>query len=166
MDLDIDRYIKFVTPKPGDSTYSVLKAHLMIEEVMNTFLDRKLKHPEALKGARLSFAQRLCLVRSLARSAPDHWAYQAVEKLNSIRNSLAHERSPKDLPQKIKNYVELITANSGVPLPRPITADPATALPGPHQEQRYAAIDIATVGLYVELHVLLEIKDKIMIDPK
>jgi hypothetical protein len=166
VDLDIDRYLEFVTPKSGDSTYSVLKAHLLIEEILNSFLERKLNHPEALKGARLSFAQKLSIVRSLARSQPDHWAFQAVEKINAIRNSLAHERQPKDLAKKIRDYIEIVTKNTGVPLPQSSGTngkpEPPVASDGP----KYYAIDVATIGLYVQLHSLLEVKDQLMIAPK
>ena len=168
MTLDIDYYIDFVTPKSGDSTYSVLKAHLLVEEILNAFLDRKLNHPEALKGSRLSFAQKLCIVRAVAKTQPDHWAYKAVEQLNSIRNALAHERQPKDLQKKIRSYIDFITSNSGMPLPRPnakvqpAETDTVKATDG----TRFAAIDIATIGLYVQLHTLLEIKEKLTIAPK
>src|SRR5688572_6119426 len=93
----IENYLNFITPIPGDPTYSLLKAHLLFEELLRAYLTRTLRHPGALEGARLTFVQLLAVARSCSSAPPDHWCWAAVGKLNKLRNMLSHEAAPKAL---------------------------------------------------------------------
>lgn len=141
--------MRWITPQVGDPTFSILKAHLLFEELLNTYLERVLAHASALRGARLTFAQRLAVAKASSHHlAPDHWVWKAISDLNRIRNSLSHEAQPKDLPQMIDEYVSRIVQNTEKPLPEP-------AIPGTVDEDRemptghyFTKVDIATIGLY------------------
>ena len=41
-------YMRWITPTPGDPTYSLLKAHLLFEELLRTYLAHNLPHADAL----------------------------------------------------------------------------------------------------------------------
>lgn len=144
-------YLNWITPQPGDSTYSILKAHLLFEELLNSYLGRQLPHVSALQGARLSFSQSLSMAQaSSTHLPPEHWIWSAINSLNKIRNSLSHEVKPRDLPDKIKSYVDFVLANTGRPLPEPACrhyhVDPPLGSKGVGHV--YAAIDMVTIDLY------------------
>lgn len=113
----VENYLKFITPTPGDPTYSLLKAHLLFEEVLRAHLSRTLRHPDALEGARLTFVQLLAVARACSSAPADHWCWVAVAKLNKLRNMLSHEAAPKALSEKIGEYVSFVVGQSGAPLP-------------------------------------------------
>jgi len=149
-----DNYLKFITPTAGDPTYSLLKAHLLFEELLRAYLHRSLAHPEALKGARLSFVQLLSIARAINAAPTEHWCWIAIEKLNKLRNMLAHEAAPKALSEKLNEYISFVVSNSGVPLPQPGHAS-AERSAAPPQEPLYLAVDLATIGLYSSVSGLL-----------
>jgi len=150
----VKNYLTFITPTPGDPTYSLLKAHLLFEELLRSFLTRALRHPDALDGARLTFVQLVAVARACSSLPPDHWCWVAVGKLNKLRNMLSHEAAPKALSEKIGEYVSFVERESGRPLPEPkysLTSAPARNA----SEPLYLAVDLATIGLYYTLSDLL-----------
>jgi hypothetical protein len=151
---DFKRYLDFLHPAPGDSTYSILKAHLAIEQVFRDYLDKRLPHPEALKDARIGFMQRMHLVRALSNADPKHWAWTAVTKLNSIRNQLAHHLAPKELARLSEEYVTFCITNSGNPLP-PAKGNTNSA-DGTGSERFYTAVDMVTSALFAGLCAMLD----------
>ena len=50
-----DLFVRAITPVGGDPTYTVLKSHLLIEDMLVEYIHRKLPNPKAMRGARLSF---------------------------------------------------------------------------------------------------------------
>ncbi len=145
-----ENYVKWITPQQGDSTYSILKAHLLFEELLNAYLIQVLPHSSALKGARLTFSQTLALARaSSSHLLPDHWIWAAIGSLNKLRNSLSHEVNPKDLSEKSKTYVDLVLANSGNPLPKPYVDSVKDFVPSNDSPKHlYSVIDMVTINLY------------------
>ena len=150
----IENYLKFITPTPGDPTYSLLKAHLLFEDLMRAYLARAMRHPETLDGARLTFVQLLAVARACSHLDPSHWCWAAVAKLNKLRNLLAHETAPKLLSEKIAEYVSFVVAQSGESLPEPELSFRASPTES-SSEPFYLAVDLATIGLYYALSGLL-----------
>ncbi len=144
----IDGYINWITPVPGDPTYSLLKAHLLFEELLRAYVARMLPHASALEGARLSFNQLLSIAKaSSTHVTPDHWIWRAINDLNKLRNMLSHETSPKDLALKFEHYKKLVTEGIKVPLPAPsATSDSLESRAS--AAHRFTAIDMITLGLY------------------
>lgn len=139
-----ENYLRWISPKAGDPTYSILKAHLLFEELLRAYLSKTLPHPEALEGSRLSFSQLLAVVRAVSGNVPvDCWIWQAIADLNRIRNLLAHETAPGKLSSRIQSYVELVQAST-VPLlsPQSSTGEHASV-----REHIYA-VDMVTMALY------------------
>ncbi|WP_148044051.1 hypothetical protein [Massilia aurea] len=156
----IDGYLDWITPKLGDPTYSLLKAHLLFEELLRSYLGRVLPHASALEGSRLTFVQLLAVARaSSTHVTPDHWIWKAIGDLNKLRNLLSHETRPKALKEKIEEYQRFVVQNTGNPLPDPqyqrnspsmTGSSPPSDAPADddHSTHLYSSVDLVTVGLY------------------
>lgn len=146
---NINNYMRWITAQVGDPTYSLLKAHLLFEELLNAYLARSLAHASALHGARLTFAQTLAVARASSRHIePEHWVWKAIADLNRIRNSLSHEAQPKDLPKKMADYVAFVVANTNRPLPEAALRAGPEGMPNATQGHHFTAADMVTIGLY------------------
>lgn len=139
----IDGYMRWITPSPGDPTFSVLRAHLLFEELLRAYLKKVLPHAAALDGSRLSFAQTLAVARACSpHLSPSDWIWAAIADLNKVRNLLAHETQPKALAKKLEDYIESALKH----LPPPPKGHPAdVSKEGIHF---YSRFDIVTLGLY------------------
>ncbi|UUZ69113.1 hypothetical protein LP414_04140 [Polaromonas sp. P1(28)-13] len=147
---DLEPYLRHITHRQSDPTYSVLKAHLLFEEMLRDYLQVALPHPSALTGARLSFAQLLAVTKATAAHiAPDSWHWSAIVELNRLRNQLAHNLAPAEISRRIDSYIELIAAKGGMPLPAgAITGARSPSFAAP-SEQLYSAVDMVTAALYM-----------------
>ncbi|MEJ8866800.1 hypothetical protein [Pseudomonas jessenii] len=79
-----------------DEQTLILKAHLLLEELLRDFCIRSVPYPNHLRKARLSFNQTVQLARSLCILSDfvSDWAWSVIEHLNKMRNLLAHELEP------------------------------------------------------------------------
>lgn len=145
---NLENYLRWVTPTPGDPSYSLLKAHLLIEDLVRAHLARRLAHPKALEGARLTFVQLLAVARAVSSDiAPDHWIWQAMAELNRLRNMLSHEVQPKSLAKRMNDYANFVRHHNKVPFPEAVEATrPAGSASGP----RFTSADLASLGLYIK----------------
>jgi hypothetical protein len=89
-------------PRSGDLTLIILKGHLLVEEQLNAFIAAHMQRPEELDSARLSFSQRVALAKALAPSRSKH--FDAVNKLNRLRNDLAHRLESQDRDRLIEEF--------------------------------------------------------------
>jgi hypothetical protein len=143
-----DGYTAWITPTPGDPTYSLLKAHLLFEELLRAYLARTLPHSSALDGARLTFVQLLAVARASSTHAQqDHWMWKAIGDLNKLRNLLSHEAKPKALRQKLNEYISFVESGLKFPLPE---SDLTQGSPEANSSvgHLYTATDVVTFGLY------------------
>lgn len=156
----IDEYISKITPRFGDPTFSLLKSHLLLEELLRAHHRVTLPHPTALSGARLTFAHLLAISRATSvQIAPDHWIWKAIGDLNKLRNLLAHKLEDSQLDEKIDEYVQFVISSLGTPLPQPAEIVKKTEI---HSAQttsgpRYVEFDMATIGMYSRASFLLGI---------
>jgi hypothetical protein len=83
----------------------VLKEHLLIEAELIDICGRLLKNPSALEKANLRFSTRLNLICALLE--PDELpasVVMALQDLNTLRNSLAHNLEPTDFHGKLQQF--------------------------------------------------------------
>lgn len=140
---DTGLFISATTPSKSDPLPMILRSHLLIEEMLREYLDRKVAHPSALSGARFTFAQILAIARALAGKVPvSNWKWVAVEKLNSLRNQLAHRRELQKVDDAIDELVSYIEASSTIPIGRP---------EGDAAYVRAAVLQVALMALYTVL---------------
>ncbi|MBX3628001.1 MAG: hypothetical protein KF892_23535 [Rhizobacter sp.] len=152
-----ENYLRWITPTLGDPTFSVLKAHLLFEELLHSYLKKALPHAEVMDGARFTFAQTLAIVRAACNELPsDHWSWQAVGELNKIRNLLAHESRPKAIAERLSAYSQLVQRGLKAPLPEPAGqggVGRSSVTDG--DTPMYLEVDMVTIGLYYHLAALL-----------
>lgn len=81
-----------------DDESAILKAHLLIEEMLRDFCLEVVPNPLFLRGARLTFKQTMLLARSLlnppVRDLNLDWVWNSLNQINKLRNMLAHELEP------------------------------------------------------------------------
>lgn len=117
MKIDLEPLIRFFgnLPKGDNEELALLKAHLVIEEVLTKIIEDRVKHPEQLRKARLRFAQKMYLARSLADLEHQSWVWGAVKALNDARNELAHGLAKNEIEEKVGEFVRLVESAQGVP---------------------------------------------------
>ncbi len=111
----LKRLTAYFKPSESDPTYLVLKAHLLVEEVLYEFIQSQSHQPKYIEDARLSFAQCISLAKAFHRfSCPDWWAWSALSKLNKLRNLLAHNLEPTNTKEKIVDFTIYVAESIGV----------------------------------------------------
>ncbi len=90
----------------------VLKGHLLIEEKLSAALDKFVFHGEFLEDARLTFAQKLALCRSISLDRGDDPIWDLIAKLNKLRNALSHsldgERRANEIEAILLEYANVL----------------------------------------------------------
>jgi hypothetical protein len=109
---DMASLVKHLPHYQAPATLILLKGHLLVEELLRGNIDRRLPNPSSFEHNRFSFAQALILCRALASPKLKSWGFDAAEKLNNVRNEVAHELESSDLKRKLEIFVELVEQNS------------------------------------------------------
>ena len=110
--VDLKPLLRFMKtlPKSGDVELSLLKVHLLIEEMLTVIISKSFKNPSHLKEARLSFSQKIKLARAADGIPHEEWVWKALDLLNKARNELSHNLTAEEITEKLENftsYVEL-----------------------------------------------------------
>lgn len=140
-------FAKFWTHLPftsQDETSIVLKGHLLVEDLMREFCASKMAKEGELEKARLSFSQITSLTKALQPYEALPWVWTAVDKINTLRNRLAHRLTPIDYQKLRSDFITFIQRE-------------ANAAPGlfeafsKNHEQIAVAIFVAHTALSVNL---------------
>jgi hypothetical protein len=94
-------------PFNGDEELIILKGHLLIEEVLNTMLEKHVAHAQAIKDANLGFYKTMKVAEALYYKPERAWMWRATEKLNTLRNKMAHSLEPKLFNEVRNEFMEL-----------------------------------------------------------
>ena len=108
---DIWRFQRYL-PNDRDPALVILKCHLLIEELLRGLVDRCVKEPSALNDARLSFNQYRCLAKALIAHPKFDWLWEAIKKLNTVRNALSHNLEPHEVDDRIAELINYVKANN------------------------------------------------------
>jgi hypothetical protein len=87
---DFEERFRRHLPRSRDLALIVLKGHLLMEEAVERLLASLLVNPAALEKIDISVFVRLRLVRALLPAREIYDVLDAAEKLNTLRNKLAH----------------------------------------------------------------------------
>ncbi|MCR9248573.1 MAG: hypothetical protein NXI31_26400 [bacterium] len=103
--LDDEAWIKRIKaqlPRSRDPVLVVLKGHLLVEEQLDRLIAASCRRPEDLDQARLTFSQKLSLASALIGSFSQK---RFVERLNRMRNKLAHRLDGYSLEQELNDVL-------------------------------------------------------------
>jgi hypothetical protein len=101
------RFLHHFLGASTDFSLVVLKGHLLLEEIVNRWLAALVHKPEAIKGANFRFSQKLCLIRALMPAGVGEIELDAAEKLNTMRNRLAHHLDYREIEARVKDFLSL-----------------------------------------------------------
>ncbi len=106
---DNRRFLKHFPRIEDNSTLVILKGHLLIEELLNELIERRLDRPEELRDVDLTFNQRLFMAKALySMATKGEWFWEAIKKLNNLRNQLAHHLEPKGFHDKLEDFLKYV----------------------------------------------------------
>ncbi len=118
-----DFLINAIIPKPGDPTFSILRTHLLIEDLLWSYLEKIAPNPAVVKQAKLTFSQALQMCRAFSPNlSQDYWMWKAMSELNKLRNGLAHNLVPAEFAVKTKEYISYVINSSNL-LSKPVEKD-------------------------------------------
>jgi len=80
---------------------TVLKGHLIVEEMLFAIAASHCAVPVELTKAKLTFAQLLHITQALVTLPIGKRLWPAIAQLNALRNSLIHNLEPKEIDKKI-----------------------------------------------------------------
>src|SRR3954453_12394542 len=92
-----------------DVTLLLLRSQLLVEQQINTALQKILPGAVALDVGRLTF-QRVQVLRALDVSRKAEDALRFTERLNSIHNRLAHQLEPVGIDEATAGFVNDVAA--------------------------------------------------------
>lgn len=100
-----ERFVKLL-PYGNDLTLVILKGHLLIEEQVRQIIDERVKKPDVLKDARFDCYQAICLAEALCPMDEEPWFWEAVRKLNKIRNDISHNIELDGLEDQVHAFAD------------------------------------------------------------
>ncbi|RBP53586.1 hypothetical protein [Arenicella xantha] len=97
-------------PESEDVTIFVLRAHLVIEQLVIRMTESLVRNPQHIRKAnRLQFSTRVLFLRSLVKPLiqSDDSFWGSINLLNGLRNDLAHKLDIPALEKDIDSFIEL-----------------------------------------------------------
>ena len=104
------RFLKLL-PHGKDLTLVILKGHLLIEEQVWQIIDERVGKPDALrKNVKFDCHQAICIAEALCPQEQEPWLWEAVKKLNKIRNEIAHKTEPVGIEDRVDDFVNSVAS--------------------------------------------------------
>ncbi len=89
-------------PAVKDPTVVILRGHLLAEELLDELIALHLKDTTAIKKARFTFFQKLCIAQGLMGKFPE---WKSIKELNELRNKIGHKLPDSKLADKIDSIL-------------------------------------------------------------
>jgi hypothetical protein len=102
-------------PQSGDPELSLLKAHLLIEEMLGRLISRAAVDPKYIVAARLSFASKIQLGRAFSKRHDVGWIWGGLKCLNAARTRLAHTLAPEDTLRDMDRFCIIVRSGGDFP---------------------------------------------------
>jgi len=90
-----------------ESALVILRGHLVVEEALSEIIGTFVFHSEQLESARITFAQKVAIARSMSLDEHNNEMWQLVLAVNSLRNELAHALDSPKRVNKTKALIDL-----------------------------------------------------------
>lgn len=97
----IERFTREMSTN-DEMVHVLLKGHLLLEEALALIIDQHVFHREDVAEARLSFAQKLNVAKSLCLRKNKLGEWEMVAAINGLRNDLAHRLNSPDREKKLE----------------------------------------------------------------
>ena len=94
-----------------DVTLLLLKSHLLVEQQINSALHKIFPGFASLDTGRLTYHQRIQVIRALDGSRKAEDALRFAERLNLVRNRLANQLEPVCLEDVVADFVTEMAAS-------------------------------------------------------
>lgn len=114
MNIDhLNSYIKHLPVEVKDRTLIILKGHLLLEIALKEYISKRIPHPDRIKNKQIAFPSLISFASSLEDNSNDAWLWEALKKVNGLRNNVAHRLD--DLGrQKDKELIDYVNTNDGI----------------------------------------------------
>jgi hypothetical protein len=100
----VSNYMGVLTDKES----IILKAHLLVERFLISYVEIMTKNIRPLENERLNYKQWLAIVRSNHDPDDTIWLWALLEKLNRLRNGFAHQLETFPSEEKIKEFISIL----------------------------------------------------------
>lgn len=107
----LDRFSRLI-PFEADELTVILKGHLLIEEQLRAITRSLVANPQHFDNARLTFSNSLHLARAIAGHFSESVCWSAAERLNAVRNRLAHQAEPVTNEELFAPFFDICEAES------------------------------------------------------
>ena len=101
----IERVLQHL-PRSDDVTIIALKGHLLIEELLDEIIWAHCKSPESLRDVEIRFPAKVKLVLALTGRHELSKIWGLCERLNSLRNSLAHKLEHPSAQKRLNAFFD------------------------------------------------------------
>jgi hypothetical protein len=92
-------------PEAENVEVTILKGHLLIEGKLIEYIRKKIDNPDAFDSERFRFSQLLVVARSLSTKGKFDDLWMSIQKLNTLRNQLAHELEQPELNKALEGFI-------------------------------------------------------------
>lgn len=113
MEEKYEEFLEHLPDTASDKTLLVLKGHLLVEQALRSYIYKRVENPKKLENQQLPFASLLVFASSLESDAAIDWIWTPIDKLNKLRNRLAHNLAPKKIDELEKEIIEHTKKNDG-----------------------------------------------------
>jgi len=103
-----DEHMKFV----DKAAQIVTSGHLIIESALDNVLDLIFFHTEHVREARLSFSQKMQLVRALALRKNKLQPWTLISSVNAVRNEISHNLAGEKRTKKMDQLRRIFVAGT------------------------------------------------------
>ena len=94
-------------PSDNDLTLITLKGHLLVEEILDSIIAKHCKDESALEGVDFRFQLKARLAAALTGQPELAPAWVMIDKLNALRNALAHKIEHPLAQRRLEVFLEL-----------------------------------------------------------
>lgn len=119
-------------PEDGNKELTLLKCHLLIEQLLVLVIERNMVRPKLLPD--LNFHKRLQLAQALTGVSKHEWIWTAIGLLNKARNTLGHDLDKRKMERELDEFMKYVESVEGVP--------PNDAFNGPMQRFQQSAFKV------------------------
>lgn len=110
--------------QPSDIIETIVHIHTDVEHRLDTVLKEYFASPEFYEDARLTFYQKLNLVRAKHWQRQDHPVWQLIKQLNSLRNDTSHHPTDTAVHQGVTALYSIYASIDGGRLVDPASPQP------------------------------------------